>query len=114
MVGDVRLCVQQGLLVSLSMNELALSQSQTPLLYMKDDWVWQMALHDKQWAENHLKQFHSPKCEKRVVQNNCCAERALTDYRQITYHSLLHVRVGFQGNERTPHIQQRTSGTGHL
>lgn len=37
------------------MNELSLSQSQTPLLYVKDDWIWQMALHDKQWTENHLK-----------------------------------------------------------
>lgn len=44
--------------MSLSMDQLSLSQSQTPLLYMKDDWVWQMALHEKQWTENHLKQFH--------------------------------------------------------
>lgn len=58
MVGDVGLCIYQGLPVSLAMNELTLSQSQTPLLYMKDDWVWQMALHDEQRTENHLKQFH--------------------------------------------------------
>lgn len=113
-VGDVRLCVQQRLLVSLSMDELALSQSQTPLLYVKDDWIWQMALHDKQRTENHLKQFHSPKYQTRVAQNNCCAETTVPDYLQVTYHSLLHVRVGFQCDECAPHIEQRTSGTRHL
>lgn len=55
MVGDVGLCIQEGLMVSLSMDELTLSQSQTPLFYVKDDWIWQMALHDKQRTENHLK-----------------------------------------------------------
>lgn len=46
------------------MNELALSQAETPLLYVQDDWVRQMALHDKQRAENHLKQgIHSAQSE---------------------------------------------------
>lgn len=33
---------------------------------------------------------------------------------QITHHSLLHVRVGFNGEKCTPHIQQSTTGTRHL
>lgn len=106
-VGDVGLWIKQGLLVTLPMNELTLSESQTPFLYMKDDWIWQMALHDKQWTENHLKQFHSHKYQRWVVQNNWCTS-------QITYHSLLHVGVGFECNECAPHIQQRTTGTRHL
>lgn len=63
-VGDAGLGVEQGLLVSLSMNELTLAESQTPLLYVKDDWIWQMALHHKQRTENHLRQIHSHKYQK--------------------------------------------------
>lgn len=77
-VGDVGLRIYQGLLVALSRDELTLSQSQTPLLYMEDDWIWQMALHDKQWTENHLKQVHSHKHQNRVVQNNWRTEKKMT------------------------------------
>lgn len=33
---------------------------------------------------------------------------------QITHHSLLHVRVGFNSKKCTPHVQQSTTGTRHL
>lgn len=57
------------------MDQLSLSQSQTSLLYMKDDWVWQMALHEKQWTENHLKQFYIHKHQKWDAQTNWCTDR---------------------------------------
>lgn len=54
-VGEVGLSVEQGLLLALARYQLALSQSETPLLYVDDYWIWQVAPHDKQWTENHLK-----------------------------------------------------------
>lgn len=62
------------------MDQLSLSQSQTPLLYMKDDWLWQMALHEKQWAENHLKQFHIHTRSEMRRLTGAPTDKTITDY----------------------------------
>lgn len=41
--------------MALSMDQLALSQPQTSLLYVDEYWIWQVAPHYKQGTENHLK-----------------------------------------------------------
>ncbi len=66
-VGEISLGVQQGLLVTLSMYQLALSQPETPLLYVQDDWIWQVAPHDKQWTKNHLRQG----IQKPIIETYC-------------------------------------------
>ncbi len=75
MVGEISLGVQQGLLVTLSMYQLALSQPETPLLYVQDDWIWQVAPHDKQWTKNHLRQGIQKSHYRNILQNqNDCIE----------------------------------------
>jgi len=54
-VRELGLGVQQRLLVALAADQLALSQAQTPLLDVDGHWVRQVALHDEQRTENHLK-----------------------------------------------------------
>lgn len=55
-VGEVRFTIQQRLLVALSLNQLALSQPEAPLLHVDNHRIRQVALHDKQRTENNLQQ----------------------------------------------------------
>ena len=58
-VCEVGLYVEQGLLLSLSVDELALLQAQTALLHVDDHRVRQVAPHDKQRTKHHLLNTHT-------------------------------------------------------
>lgn len=99
------------------MYKLTLPQSQAPLLNVHNHWIGQVALHDKQRAENHLKEQES------VIEyhqwGNATVDIVKGQDENLespddTHHSLLHVSVWFKSDECTPHIEQATTGARHL